>query len=47
MIVKEYFEYLYGENYEDYDDDYFDSIWKDPHDFIKPGMDIYNELHTN
>ena len=24
MIVKEYFEYLYGENYEDYDDDYCD-----------------------
>ena len=37
-IVKEYFEHLYGENYEDYDDDYFDSIWKDPEDFIKPGM---------
>jgi hypothetical protein len=38
MIVKEYFEYLYGENYEEYEDDYFDSIWKDPRNFIKPGM---------
>ena len=40
MIVKEYFEYLYGENYEEYD-------WKNPSDFIKPGMTfMMNYTHT-
>jgi hypothetical protein len=47
MIVKEYFEYLYGNNYEEYDDDYMNSIWKNPRDFIKPGMTfMMNYTHT-
>jgi hypothetical protein len=46
-IVKEYFEYLYGENYDEYEDDYFDSIYIDPSEFIKPDMKfMMNYTHT-
>jgi hypothetical protein len=47
MIVKEYFEHLYGNDYEEYDDDYMDGIWIDPSEFIKPGMTfMMNYTHT-
>jgi hypothetical protein len=47
MIVKEYFEHLYGNNYDEYNDDYMNSIWKNPRDFIKPSMSfMMNYTHT-